>query len=172
MQNSECVVCRKPKANFECEVCNEMVCKNCSQVLDQSTFSFMEEIPEILSHTHYCSACYDDQVAPEFDKYQEILERAKQVFVFFTTQRKEIPLIRRSKVTFHVKESQDRDETILKLGYFAAKDNYNAITEVNVFAEKVRNGSYQTSTWQGSGIPALVDAVKMERQDQVNQMYR
>ena len=172
MQKEECICCRKPKATLECEVCNEMVCKGCSQALDQATFAFREAIPEILTHNLYCSACYDQHVAPELDAYNEILDRAREVFVFFTTQRKEIPLIRRSKETFQVKNNNDRDETILRLGYFAAKDNYNAITEVNVFAEKVRNGGYQTSTWQGSGIPALVDADKMEQQDRVNEIYR
>ena len=172
MQNAECIACRKPKATLECEVCNEMVCKNCSQVLDKSTFSFMEEVPEILTHTLYCSGCFDHQVAPELDTYNEILSRAKDCFVFFTTQRKEIPLIRRSKVTFNVSANKDRDETILRLAFFAAKDNYNAITEVNVSASKVINEGYQTSVWKGSGIPALVDADKMEFQDRVNEIYR
>jgi hypothetical protein len=102
----------------------------------------------------------------------EIVERAKNVFVFFTTQRKEIPLIKRSKVTYQVKDRADRDDTILRLGYFAAKDNYNAITEVNVYSQKVRNEAYQKSIWHGSGIPALVDEDKIAAQDRVNEMYR
>ena len=172
MQNAECISCRKPKATFECDVCHENVCKNCSQLLDKSTFSFMEEVPEVLTHHRYCSSCYDQDVAPALDVHLEILERAKNVFVFFTTQRKEIPLIRRSKITYFVKDRQDRDDTILRLGYFAARENFNAITEVTVSSQKVRNQAYQTSIWQGSGIPALVDEVKLEAQDRVNEIYR
>ena len=132
----------------------------------------MEKIAENLSHTLYCSVCYDREVLPALEEYNETLERAKSVFVFFTTQRKEIPLIRRSKIKVQVTGRPDRDETIFRLGFLAAKEGYNAITEVNVFAEKVRNAGYQTSTWQGSGIPAQVDAEKMDRQDQLNQIYR
>jgi hypothetical protein len=172
MQNAECVCCRKMKANLECEVCNETMCKNCSQHLDKDTFAFLDEVPEILTHSLYCTACFDQEVAPELDSYNEIVERAKNVFVFFVTQRKEIPLIRRSKVTFQVKDQIDRDETILRLGFHAAKDNYNAITEVNVYSQKIRNEAYQTSSWHGSGIPALVDADKIAAQDRVNEIYR
>jgi hypothetical protein len=172
MQNAECISCRKPKANFECEICEESVCKNCSHVLDKGTFSFMDEVPELLTRTLYCNTCYDHHVAPELDVYQEIMERAKKVFVFFTTQRKEIPLIRRSKTTVSVEDREDRDDTILRLGFLAAKENYNAITEVTVVSQKIRHGGYQTSVWKGSGIPAQIDEEKMDRQDRLNQIYR
>jgi hypothetical protein len=172
MQNAECSLCRRPKANFECEVCEEDVCKDCSQILDKDTFACWQEVPEVLSRTLYCTTCYDHHVAPELEVYQEILERAKNVFVFFTTQRKEIPLIRRSKLTVQVSDLPDRDETILRLGFLAAKENYNAITEVTVTAQKIRNAGYQTSVWKGSGIPAQVDAKKMDQQDKLNQIYR
>jgi hypothetical protein len=172
MENAECSVCRKPKASLECNLCEDSVCKKCSHILDEKTFSFMEEIPEILTHSLYCSTCYDQEVAPALDTYNEIVERAKSVFVFFTTQRKEIPLIKRSRLVFEVKDRQDRDDTILRLGFLAAKENFNAITEVTVVASKVRNGGYQTSTWSGSGIPAMIDAEKLARQDKVNEIYR
>ena len=132
----------------------------------------MEEIPELLSRTLYCNPCFDHHVAPELDVYQEIMERAKKVFVFFTTQRKEIPLIRRSKITVSVADRADRDDTIFRLGFMAAKENYNAITEVNVISQKIRHAGYQTSVWKGNGIPAQIDEEKMDRQDKLNQIYR
>jgi hypothetical protein len=172
MEFSECISCRKLKAQLECEACEEAVCKNCSQILAKETFAFLEEVPEALSKALYCNSCFDHVVAPELEQYQETLDRAKQVFVFFTTQRKEIPLIKRSKIVVSVKDLPDRDEAILRLGFQAAKQDYNAITEVTVLATKIRNGGYQTSSWSGSGIPANVDAEKMDRQDRLNEIYR
>ncbi len=172
MSQSECISCRKSKAPYTCEVCNESLCKSCLQRLDADTFSFLAEIPEPLSHTNYCGPCYDEVVAPELDAYEEIKERAKNVYVYFKTQRKEIPLQRKSKEVFKVRDRADRDDTIFRLGFFAAQAGYNAIVEVDVYAEKVRNEAYQNSKWHGSGIAAQIDAEKQDRQDMVDKVYR
>jgi hypothetical protein len=146
-----------------CEACDEYVCKNCTQILDDTAFSFLEKRPDAVSHSHYCSSCFDSKVVPELEIYNEIMERAKNVFVFFTTQRKTIPTIRRSKHAVHVKKCHDREETILRLAFFAAQENFNALTDVELTSQKIRNEAYQTSSWQGSGVPAEVDADKVER---------
>lgn len=168
----ECSSCRKPKAPFECQLCEAALCKNCVQQVSSETFQFLAEIPEALSHSSYCGPCYDETVAPKLEEYQEVLERAKEVFIFFKTQRKEIPLIKRSKEIKRVLSCTDRDETILRLAFFSAEAGYNALVECEVNAEKVRNGAYQKSNWSGSGVPAMVDAEKIERQDMQNQIYR
>ncbi len=172
MNSTPCDSCRKPKSGFECEMCESALCKNCAQILDQDTFSFLAEIPETLKHTTYCPQCFDENVAPELETYREVMQRAEEVFVFFTSQRKEIPLIKRSKLSFSVKDNIDRDQTILRLAFFAAKEGYNAITEVEVISEKVRNGAYQTSKWRGTGVPAQIDADKLAKQDAQDQVYR
>ena len=48
-----------------------------------------------------------------------------------------------------VKDCPDRDETIMRLAFFAAQRSSNAVIQVEVTAEKVRNGAYQTSKWSG-----------------------
>ena len=93
------------------------------------------------------------------------------VFVFFITRKKEIPMIRKSKEKFTVPKCADRDETILRLGFFAAQNGYNAIVEVDVKSVKIRDGSYQTSVWSGSGIPADINEAKLEKQELLNKMY-
>ena len=172
MSNSECVSCRKSKANLVCEMCEESVCKNCVQVLDVDTFSFLAKIPKELIHSNYCGACYDMTVTPELERYNEIMERAINVFVFFQTQRKEIPLIRKSKEVFSVTNCIDRDQTILRLAFFAAEQGFNAVIDVEELFDKIRNGRYQTSVWRGTGIAAQIDEGKLERQDLRNQVYR
>lgn len=168
----ECVSCGKPKAVLECEMCQEPLCKKCDQLLDPKTFSFLPKIPAELSHMHYCANCFDSTVAPELSTYEETMDRAKNSFVFFTTQRKETPLIRKARTTYQVIDCDDRDETILRLAFFAAQEDYNAIVEVEVNAEKIRKGAYQTSRWSGRAVGAQIDGRKLELQDQRNAVYR
>ena len=172
MSAVECASCGKPKAVLQCEVCHDDLCKKCDQILPADTFSFLPEIPENLSHLHYCGNCYDSIVAPELDSYQEAVALAKESFVFFTSQRKEIPLIKRSREILKVEGCEDRDETILRLAFLAAKNGFNAIIETEVVAEKIRMGAYQTSKWSGKAIGATVDGHKIELQDQRNAVYR
>jgi hypothetical protein len=172
MEKSECYSCRKPKAPFECEVCHEAFCKNCSQVLDESTFKFLPVKPEMLSHSIYCGGCFDQEVAPALEAYEQTVEQAKEAFVFFKTGKRRIPLIRKGKVPYRIPNCQDRDETIFRLAFLAVQDGFNAITEVEVVSKKVRNEGYQTSTWSGTAIPAEVDAEKMDRDDQLDRIYR
>lgn len=172
MSDAICISCRKPKATLECGLCTESVCKKCSQHLNSETFSFLPSIPEELSHSLYCGNCFDETVAPAIDEYEETMERAKGAFVFFKTQRKEIPLIKKEREVFYVDECPDRDETILRLAFFAAQKDCNAIIEVEVVSQKIRDGAYQTSKWRGEGVAAKVDGAKIDAQDLRNQMYR
>ncbi len=172
MDHPICLGCRKPKASQTCGVCEETFCKKCSENVSAEEFRFLSEIPEILTRKVYCQPCYDQEVLPEKERYEEILARAKEIFVFFKTQRKQIPLIRKSKVPVVVETCDDRDETILRLGFLAAEQNHNAIIEVDVNAKKVRNEGYQTSIWSGTAFPADVDGSKVEQEDQLERIHR
>ncbi len=172
MSLAECTSCGKPKAVLQCEVCQDDLCKKCDQILPADTFSFLPVIPEALSHLHYCGNCYDTLVAPELDSYQEAVNLARQSFVFFTSQRKEIPLIKRSREVLRVEDCDDRDETILRLAFLAAKNGHNAIIETEVAAQKIRMGAYQTSRWSGTAVGAQVDGRKVQLQDDRNAVFR
>ncbi len=172
MSSVECVGCGKPKAVLNCEVCDDALCKKCDQILDPSTFSFLPKIPAELSHLHYCGNCFDSIVAPELHNYNEVMDRAKKAFVFFTTQRKETPLIKKAREVLKVENCLDRDETILRLAFFAAQDDYNAVIDVEVNSVKLRDGAYQTSRWSGKAVAAQIDAHKVDLQDQRNAVYR
>ena len=166
MSEKICASCRKPKANRSCGLCNEPLCKACSQFLEESSFSFLEKVPEELSHSTYCQPCYNTTVAPALDSYDETMERAKQVYVFFKLQRKPIPLIKRSKKQVEVSNIPDRDEAILRLAFLASQESFNAVVDVNVIMEKVRNQGYEKSKYQGTGFPAQVDASKLAWDDE------
>lgn len=163
MSENLCYACRRPKAAHTCEVCLEKFCKNCSQFLEASTFSFKKDLSAHLKHTHYCQACYEQEVEPALQEYHELMDQARGVYIFFTTQRKQIPLIKKSKEKVTVEGCEDRDETILRLAFQAAEQGYNAIIETEVVAQKVRNEGYQKSVWRGVGIPAEINAERMDR---------
>jgi len=171
LSHETCAICAQPKATLQCGVCSEVICKKCVQRLPENAFAFLKNKPLDLSHQTYCSACFSEKVESALESYNEVLERAKTVYIFYKSQRKDIPLLRRSKVLVSVAENYDRDETILRLAFFAAQQSFNALTEVEVVAEKIRNGSYQTSKWKGSGFPTLIDTVKADRQAGIDEMY-
>src|SRR4051812_32919678 len=116
---SECVSCRRPGAQFECGVCSGAICKKCDQFLEAGTFSFLPKIPEALAHTHYCTRCHDEHVAPALESYNETMELARGVFVFFSTQKRPPHTLskqgRQEKI--RVDACEDRDETILRLAF-------------------------------------------------------
>jgi hypothetical protein len=140
--------------------------------LDAQAFAFEKSIPPALTHTFYCTPCYDSNVAPVLEIYQSTLEQAKSVFIFFKTQRSGIPLIKKAKDSFLIKDCMDRDETIMRLAFFAAQRGYNAVVDTEAVSRKNRNGSYQNSIWTGSGTAAQIDAAKMELLDSQERKYR
>lgn len=162
---SPCVSCQRPKAQLRCGLCEERVCKRCVQEQAGDAFSFLSPVPPALAHLSYCPACYDREVAPARDRYDETMELARGVYFFFTTQKRHIHLIRKAPQAVKVENCPDRDETILRLAFRAAQGGYNAIIEGEVTSEKVRNEGWQTSRWRGRGVPALVDAAKLDRDD-------
>ncbi len=118
-----------------------------------------------LSHTFYCQSCFDSEVQPALDQYEETLEKAREVLFFFDGRRQ--PLVPQKKAEFPVEVTNgtDRDETILHLGFLAASQGYNAIYRAQVEGLKVRNEGYQKTRWVGRGTPAQVDASKYEEKD-------
>lgn len=164
MSETQCVSCRKPNATRSCGLCAGGVCKGCVQFVEPTTFSFLPTIPPELSHPHYCSGCYASVVEPALAEYEETMERARGVFVFFTTQKKRPTALKKAKEQVRVVACADRDETILRLAFLAAREGYNALLETEIDSKKVRNAGYQRSEWSGVAFPASVDAAKIDRE--------
>lgn len=163
MENIFCCVCQKPKANLVCGICQSAVCKKCAQFTEEDSFSFLDKIPPHLTHGTYCGPCFDAKVAPELASYAETMEKAKDVAVFFKDQGKETRLIKRSNEVFRVKDCLDRDETLLRLAFFAAQKDFNSVIDVDLVSEKIRSGTYQTQRWSGTAVPANISDKKINR---------
>ena len=164
MSSSECIACRKPKAEKTCGVCAEHVCKNCALYLEEGSFSFRQDLPEEAKHNYYCPNCYDEHITPLAQEYEAQMALAKDVFVFFVTGKRAVPTLKKSLTRVEVKECVDRDETILRLAFAAVRMGYNAIINTEVKSVKSRNHSYQKSIWEGEALPVSVDGERMQRE--------
>ncbi len=163
METTICSVCRKPKGVYVCALCESTVCKRCAQFLKGSPFAFMERVPADLTHGTYCGACFDAKVAPALDAYTDAMERAKSVIVYLKNQGEETRLIKRSERPFVVKDCLDREETLLRLAFLAAEANFNTLVDVHIASKKIRNEAYQTTRWDGSGVPTQLDPKKLSQ---------
>jgi hypothetical protein len=132
--------------------------------LDADAFAFREKVPAELGHTRYCGACHAAHVAPALDAYAETMERAREVFIFFKTQKHPPIALRKAAAPARVTGCPDRDETILRLAFRAAEGGFNAVLGTEVVSEQVRNEGWQKSVWRGTGTPVEIDVAKLERQ--------
>jgi hypothetical protein len=152
-----CNSCQKPKAALTCGLCQGLVCKSCAQRFKENSFSFFPEIPLELKHRIYCGRCFDSRVAPVVFEYEQTMERAKKVVVYLKAQGEETRLMKRSEKPFKVLNCLDREETLLRLAFFAAQKNFNALIDVELAYKKLRNAGYQTTRWDGAAVPTQLD---------------
>ncbi len=151
-----CKTCRKPKANFECGICQEHVCKGCAQFLGDG-FSFLKKIPAELSHNCYCSNCFDEKVAAPLDAYNATMALAKEVIVFSKDQTKQTAHLRRQEEALVVEDCEDSEETMVRLAFFAAEKHFNCLLDVQITNRKIIVGSHKKTVFRGTAIPTTID---------------
>ncbi|MGE0634348.1 MAG: hypothetical protein AB7O96_18175 [Pseudobdellovibrionaceae bacterium] len=161
MEVKVCNTCEKPKATLTCGICECSLCKYCAQILAHDQFSFLPVIPVVLSHQVYCGVCFDREVASEVQNYEQTMEEAKNIHIFFKAQGKETRLIKRNEKPIKISDCADRDEAILRLAFVAAQGKFNSVLDVDVVSKKIRMGAYQTQTYSVTGMPAQVDSRKL-----------
>lgn len=154
MESTHCYTCNKSKAPLACGICQNNLCKSCAQFVEEGHFSYMAKVPADLSHTIYCAPCYDAKVADEMVRYNETMEKARNINVFEKGQGKETRLIKRKEQPVRVGACPDRQEVLLRLAFQAAELGYNGILDVDIRSEKVFDNSYQSTRYSGTGIPA------------------
>src|SRR3990167_6285177 len=162
---SLCSACRLPKASLKldlhCGMCQAVLCKDCTQFLGEDSFSFLKKVPEELKHATYCGNCFDEKVRPAQEAYLKTMVLAKEVYIFEKSE-KYIPLINKSKNKLIITDCADRKDTLLRLAFLAAQDNFNAVINVEIVYKKIRINGYQTTAWSGTGFPAQIRSSKLE----------
>lgn len=164
MSKQNCSCGQKAKSGLICGICESPVCKSCTTFLEEGQFSFLETIPADLAHSAYCGSCFSEKVAPELNTYLELIDRAKNILVYEKNQSKETRLLNRHEKPIKVEDCPDKAETMLRLAFFAAKANFNAVIDVDIIGKKVsEGGSYKRTVYSGTGIPTNVQANKIVR---------
>ena len=158
-----CVSCRKPQIESPCGLCGQGLCRKCRIFLSADSFPLALELPAELRHSYYCGACHDQHVAPFRSEYETVAEQARSVNVIFKDSRSTIRVLKKATRPLRIENQADRDETILKLAFQAARAGFNAIIDVEVSSRKLRNAGWQSSAWEGSGLPAEISSRELDR---------
>ena len=161
--NALCKICHRPKPNLVCDLCQCEVCKACVVTQKSGSFLFLEPLPPALSHQRYCANCYDREVAPTRAEYDRLIEAAKQVCVFVKGQSQETRFYRRLEKPLKVSGGDDRAETLLRLAFLAARAGFNGLLDVDIQYKKIRQGAYQSTLWEGTGVPTQLDEARLDR---------
>lgn len=163
MSKATCESCSKPKAQYNCGICDCSICKSCAEFTDESTFFYATQLPDFLQKNVFCLQCYTEKVDGEIQKYNETVEQAKNIMIFTIDQAKETRLVKRLELPYQFTDMPDPEEIEMKMAYLAVLAGYNAVIDVELVSKKVRTGSYQTAMWSGTGIPAHVIVEKLPK---------
>ena len=163
MNTNTCCNCFKPKATLTCGACKEALCKYCAQFLQPEDFAYVIKRPALLQQDTFCGPCFNAEVEPALNKYKDTMARAKNILIFSKVQNKETRFVGRDEDRIHIAECEDRNEVIMRLAYQAAERNFNGVIDIELDTRKIRKGSYQSTVWFGSGIPAEVNPDKLVR---------
>jgi hypothetical protein len=154
MEKLVCATCQSPRNLLKCGLCSDPTCKTCAHVLSADAFSFLPKPAEHLTKDVYCNSCFQSKVANDLEAYEKMMTAAGQVDIYYKDQGKETRLIRREGPPYVINECADRDELILRLAFLAAQDGFTTLVDVDIVGKKVRDGTYQTTTYRGSAVPA------------------
>jgi hypothetical protein len=152
-----CSICGQGKSIVRCGLCRKSLCKTCDQYVDPDAFALQEKKPDEWLRGHYCPSCMGETIEPALAAYEELLARARKVFIFFDTSPLPRSLIKKSNKGISINSCKDRDETFLRMGFRAAERGFNAVVEVVVERTRFKN------TWEGKGVPAHINEAKQAR---------
>jgi hypothetical protein len=166
--NPTCIVCQSKKVTTAtCGLCQGALCKTHKVSLGATAFLLLEKIPAPLAHAHYCASCYDTQVAPALATYDEMAEKANDIYFITKNYTGYVHVQRRHTKRVLVKDCADRRETILRMAFQAAELGMNALIESEVESFNTRKdgkpGGYQSARWKGSAMPAQINGEQLER---------
>lgn len=151
-----CKTCRKPKAPYVCGLCQENLCKGCAHFTNEA-FSFLKNIPEDLSHSVYCSFCFDEKVQAPLADYEQTMEKAKEVMVFYKNESKKTGHIKRKEDPLTVEDCEDEDEAVLRLAFSAVQAGYNTLLDIEIKTRKIISGSHKKTVFSAKAIPVSMD---------------
>lgn len=153
---SSCCSCLKAKAPLSCALCSESLCKDCAHFIDESNYAYLPLFLEKINLGTQCPTCFQKNTAGSLQKYEEVLEKARNTEVFYRrTDGKETRLMRRLEPALRADNCNDEEDVLMSLAFQAAQKGSTIVVDIEVSSEKTKNGSYTTVQWKGSGSAAL-----------------
>ena len=156
-----CKNCKKPKAPYICGLCAEHVCKSCTKFMDENSFSFEKSVPAELKHSTYCPQCFDEKVSEPLSSYESAMEKARELIFFSKNQSKQTGKIKRKADAYQVTDCEDEQETILRLAFYAVRDGYNCLLDLDISHRKIVIGSHKKTVFSGTAFPVSIDTEKV-----------
>ncbi len=157
MSESKCYICAKTKNLMECECCHSSVCKSCAEILPEDAFSFADTQTDLLTKKIFCNPCFNQEIQEPLNAYNEILDKAKDVNIYFDHQGKETRLMKRKEKSISIPDCADKEEILMRLAFKAAEKGFNTVLDVKVVGEKIRMGTYQTTKYKATGVPTQLE---------------
>src|SRR4051812_31582429 len=119
--SSLCSGCRSPKASERCPLCQAALCRKCQEAPPRGAFAHQPEAlrSERLKHPAYCAPCFDTEVVPALETYEQTLELARQVSIIPKNYKGHVRIQKKALQSVAVKDIEDRDEAILQIAYLA-----------------------------------------------------
>jgi hypothetical protein len=151
-----CKTCHKPKANYQCGLCQGPICKSCGEFLTEN-FSFLKVVPKELTHPTYCVQCFDENVRTPLDDYNATMEQAREVIIYSKEQTKLTRGLKRIEDPLLVEDCEDEEEALMKMSFFAVKMNHNAVIDVQFKTKKIIVGSHKKTIVSATGVPITLD---------------
>jgi hypothetical protein len=155
-----CKTCHKPKANYACGICEEPICKTCTEFLTE-TFSFLKKVPVELTHSSYCTVCFDQSVRAPLDAYNETMEAAKEIIIYSKEQSKLTRGLKRLEDPLKVENCEDEEEALMRMSFDAVKMNFNALIDVQFKTSKIIIGSHKKTMVSATAVPVTLDPTQI-----------
>lgn len=154
MKTSECSSCLTNLTPLKCDICHLSCCKDCLIFVDEGVFEILSLLPEKIQDKGLCSRCFDSEASPVIEDYKVILEKAKEVNVYDIDQTQETYKMPRHEKPITVAQCDDREETLIRLAFYAAQKGFNTLVDVDLQSSKSKQtGTYKKLVWSGKGIP-------------------
>lgn len=176
MSNKTCFYCRKENPNRTCGLCEKDVCKKCGNAFAPDSLEFLSPLPAALTHTFYCPDCFETEVEPACSRYQEQLALAKEMPIWSKNYRGTIPVLKKGREPIAVLNVSDKDKATLALAFKATELGFNGLSHVTIEPRKVRENNdpkgYQKTLWSAHGLPIMIDAEKLAREEERETRWR
>lgn len=151
-----CAICRSPKANLNCNVCDKTICKKCLETLDSSQYLLHPKPPKIFRHRQFCFPCFESFIAPELQEYESLVEKSHELAVHKKGQKNLLKIRKREQIAETVKDHLSENEAIAQLKVLATHQGFDAICDMETSFVKVRKHGYEHKEWSAKGFFCLL----------------